>query len=144
MLTMHKTAAGTRWLAISSTAHRDRDSEIISTKALRNAVEHADPDFLGPLRFWHEPLIDLGTCDFQTITDDGKFLIESGLILDENIASSMIEAMQVSEWEMSIGFFHHISEPDINNVYHDILIYERSILPAGTAGNGLTRFSMGD
>jgi hypothetical protein len=132
-----------RWIAVSSTAHRDEDNEIVSRAALKQAVERAKTrGNFGPLRFWHEPGMDLGTTDFMELTDDGKYLIESGLINDNNIAINMKNAMKSSSWQMSIGFVHPRTEPDHENVFHNIDIFERSIVPHGKAANRLTSFDM--
>ena len=130
-----------RWLAISSTAYRDRDNEIVSTKALRNAVAQRSSD-LGPLRFWHVPGMDIGTTDFQMITEDGKYLIESGIIPDERIAQRMQKALKSGDWQMSIGFRHPLNEPDENRVFNTISIFERSIVPHGKAANPMTKLMM--
>lgn len=137
-----KTKSGKyRWIGISSTAHRDNDKEIVSRKALKQAVERAKErgDF-GPLRFWHEHGLDLGTTDFMELTDDGKYLIESGLITDNSIAERIKEAMENSEWQMSIGFRHPRTEPDEDKTFHNIDIFERSIVPYGKAANSMTHF----
>ena len=140
--TVYKTAKGYRWLAISSTAYRDRDGEIVSTKALRDAVEHtARRGDFGPLRFWHEPGLDIVTTDYQAVSDDGKYLVESGL-LDARVAPNTIEAANTRDYQMSIGFNHAPSEPDTNGVFHRINIFERSIVPAGRAANPMTAFNI--
>ena len=140
--TVHKTTKGYRWMAISSTAYRDRDGEIVSTKALRDAVEktarHGD---FGPLRFWHEPGLELGTTDYQAVSTDGKYLIESGL-LDASVADSVITAAKSRDYQMSIGFHHAPTEPDKDGVFHRVKIFERSIVPAGRAANAMTAFSI--
>lgn len=140
--TVYKTAKGYRWLAISSTAYRDRDGEIVSTKALQHAVEKtARRGDFGPLRFWHEPGLDIGTTDYQAVSDDGKYLVESGL-LDARVAPNIIEAANTRDYQMSIGFNHAATEPDRDGVFHRINIFERSIVPAGRAANPMTAFSI--
>lgn len=132
-----------RWVSVSSTAHRDEDKEIVSRKALEDAVARAKQrgDY-GPLRFWHEPGLDLGTTDFMELTDDGKYLIESGLVASKELAMRMKEALKKSEWQMSIGFRHPRVEPDKDGIFHNIDIFERSIVPYGKAANRLTSFTM--
>lgn len=141
MITVFKSKRGYRWIAISSTAYRDRDKEIVSTTALKNAVRQRKSD-LGPLRFWHVPGMDIGTTDYQEITDDGKYLIESGLIPDEKIATRIKSALKSGDWQMSIGFRHPLDEPDKDHVFHNIHIFERSIVPSGRAANPMTQFIM--
>jgi hypothetical protein len=142
MIAVFKSARGYRWLAISSTAYRDRDLEIVSTTALKSAVETADPHDLGPLRFWHVPGLDVGTTDYQALTDDGKWLIESGLIPDAEIGQHMQQALKAGRYQMSIGFLHPLDEPK-NGVFSSIRIFERSIVPDGRAANPQTTFGMG-
>lgn len=132
-----------RWLAISSTAYRDRDNEIVSTKALREAVARAKQSGeLGPLRFWHTPGIELGTTDFMELSDDGKYLIESGIIRPD-VADYVKESAKSTKWQMSIGFKHPISEPDKDKVFHNISIFERSVVPYGKAANSQTTLLVG-
>jgi hypothetical protein len=140
--TVYKTSKGYRWLAISSTAYRDRDGEIVSTKALQNAVERtARRGDFGPLRFWHEPGLDIGTTDYQAVSNDGKYLVESGL-LDATVAPDIIHATKARDYQMSIGFNHAPTEPDTDGVFHRISIFERSIVPGGRAANPMTAFSI--
>lgn len=76
-LSVFKAHGRYRWVLVSSCAYRDRDQEIVSTKALEGAVALADKTgYRGPLRWWHIRGVDLGDCDFQAI--HGRFLIESG------------------------------------------------------------------
>lgn len=140
--TVYKTAKGYRWLAISSTAYRDRDGEIVSTKALKQAVENTTRrGNFGPLRFWHEPGLDIGTTDYQAVSDDGKYLVESGL-LDSRVAPNIVTATKSQDYQMSIGFNHAPTEPDKDGVFHRINIFERSIVPAGRAANAMTLFNI--
>jgi len=132
-----------RWVGISANAFRDREREIISTKALRDAVERsAKTGDFGPLRYWHVPGLEIGTTDFQALTDNGRFLIESGIIHDPTIAEALMQ--KGKGWEMSIGFVHSKQEPDADKVYHNIQIFERSITPPGYAANGLTSIEVGE
>ena len=132
-----------RWVAISATAFRDRDKEIISTKALRNAVEKsAESGNFGPLRFWHVPGMEIGSTDFQALSDNGRFLIESGLIYDNAIGDALMK--RGHGWQMSIGFVNKSNEPDNDGVYHHINIFERSITPPGMSANPLTAIMVGE
>lgn len=126
-----------RWLAISSTAFRDRDGEIVATKALEADCARADQDGdYGSLRWWHEPTLNLGDCDFNGMS--GRSLIESGTFRSEAIAHKV--AAHASNLEVSIGFYRRSHEPDANGVYHTIRRFERSLCPLGTASNVLTSF----
>lgn len=140
--TVYKTAKGYRWVAVSSTAYRDRDNEIVSRKALADAVDRANrTGKRGPLRFWHEPGYDLGTTDYQTLSDDGKYLIESG-ILNDDVADVLGTRLKNARYQMSIGFRHPLDEPDKDGVFHHIDIFERSIVPYGKAANPQTSLSV--
>lgn len=143
-LTVTKDVRGhDRWSAISSTAYRDRDGEIVSREALRRAVAIGDiVERRGPLRYWHVPGLDIGDCDFQAVTDDGRFLVESGTFRSAAVARAIKAA--ASGLQMSIGFLHPADEPDRAGVFRNIRIFERSIVPAGRASNPFTRFSTKD
>lgn len=136
-LTVFKDASGRyRWLACSSTSFRDRDGEIVSTKALEADVARTDAGGdLGPLRFWHVPGLDIGDCDYSAMS--GRTLIESGTFRDERYGQAIKNSS--TAWGMSLGFLHPLTEPDANHIYHSIQRFERSILPAGKASNLFTR-----
>jgi len=140
--TVYKDASGAdRWLAVSSTAYRDRDKEIVSTKALSGAVALADASgYRGPLRFWHVPGVELGDCDYQATAQDGRFLIESGTFRSPALAAAV--KSHADEYQMSIGFTHPPDEPDSNGVFTNIAIFERSLVPRGRASNPLTQFAL--
>jgi hypothetical protein len=135
---VYKDARGAyRWLAISSTAYRDRDGEIISTKALIGAVAKGDTSGnRGVLRFWHVPGLDLGECDYQATAHDGKLLIESGTFYRPDYAIAL--KARGAGWGVSPGFLHSPDQPDRHGVFHDITIFERSICPPGKASNLFT------
>lgn len=126
-----------RWMSFSSSAFRDRDREIVSTKALTDDVARADSDgHYGPLRFWHEPGIDIGYTDFNAM--EGRVLVESGGFNDERIGEALKEYQD--ELGLSIGFTHPADQPDASGTYHNIRRFERSIVPADKASNLLTQF----
>lgn len=142
MIEVFKDASGfPRWVAVTSTAYRDRDNEIVSSDALKKAVEYGDSTGnRGPLRFWHVPGLDIGTTDYQAVTDNGRFLVESGHITNSEVAKALQE--KGGNWQMSIGFNHPIDQPDVNGVFKDISIFERSITPPNKAANPFTSFSI--
>lgn len=128
-----------RWLAVSSTAFRDRDGEIVATKALETDCVRADQDGdYGPLRWWHKPTLNLGDCDFNGVS--GRSLIESGTFRSEAIAQKV--AAHAANLELSLGFYRRPGEPDADGVYHSIHRFERSLCPRGTASNTLTNFTV--
>lgn len=134
--TVFKAADGRwRWIAASSNAYRDRDREIVSTKALEADVARADSDQqYGPLRWWHCPGVDLGDCDFNAM--HGRFLIESGTFRNERIALAV--KSHAADLQLSIGFLHPPTQPDSAGVFHQIRRFERSLVPRGRASNPLT------
>lgn len=136
-LVVYKQADGRyRWITQSSNAYRDRDREIVSTKALEQDCVRADTDGnYGPLRWWHMPGIDIGDCDFNAM--HGRILIESGTFRSEAIAERVKEA--APNLQISIGFHHAENEPDSDGVFHTIRRFERSLVPAGRASNPYTR-----
>jgi hypothetical protein len=137
-----KDASGAyRWVSFSSNAYRDRDDEIVSTKALESDVARADADGqYGPLRWWHVgaplgPGLDIGACDFNAM--HGRVLIESGTFSDARIAHAVAKA--ADQLQVSIGFVHPASDPDEGGVFHHIRRFERSLVPAGRAANPFTK-----
>jgi hypothetical protein len=137
-LTVYKDKAGKyRWLAISSNAFRDYDGEIISTKALKDDIDNSDESGeYGTLRWWHVPNLDIGDCDYRVLYK--QMLVESGTFYDDNVGKAFKENKQ--PLQMSIGFLHSITEPDKQGVYKSVKVFERSILPQGSAANRLTKF----
>jgi hypothetical protein len=135
-----KDAAGReRWLAITTSAYQDRDREIISTKALANAVAQGDATGQsGTLRYWHVPGMDIGDCDYQATMQDGRFLIESGTFRGPAYAE-LGRRMAAKGYQMSPGFLHIITQPR-DGTFDDIAIFERSPVPAGRASNVFTHF----
>ena len=124
-----------RWIALSSNAYRDRDGEIVSTKALADDVERADRlKEYGALRFWHMPGVDIGQCDFNMLHN--KTLVESGTFINEHVAVRVKE--RADQYQISIGFRHPPSEPGRDGVFHNIRRFERSLVPAGRAANPFT------
>lgn len=142
MIQVFKDASGyPRWVAVTSTSYRDRDGEIVSSDALRKAVAYGDATGeRGPLRFWHVPGLDIGTTDFQSVTDNGRFLVESGLITNPEMAGALQQ--KGGDWQMSIGFNHPANQPDVEGVFKDISIFERSITPPNKAANPFTSFNI--
>lgn len=132
-LTVFKNVEGKwRWAMLSSNAFEDRDGEVISQKALEEDVARADADGdYGPLRWWHVPGLDIGTCDFNAM--EGRILIEAGGFGNEQLGE--IIAAKASDLSGSIGFFHPDTEPDEEGVYHSIRRFERSLLPKEAASN---------
>jgi hypothetical protein len=135
-----------RWVTFSSNAYRDRDKEIVSTKALEVDCARADKEGnYGPLRWWHvgkpDPFAklpgagaDIGACDYNAM--HGRILVESGTFKSEKIAEAI--KAKAPELQVSIGYFHPLTEPDSEGVFHTIRRFERSLLPRGRASNPWT------
>lgn len=124
-----------RWVTLSSSAFRDQDREIVSTKALYNDVLRADQEReYGPLRWWHVSDANIGTCDFNML--HGHVLIESGTFVNEKVAKAIKSVSD--KLGVSIGFYHPVNEPDKEGVFHNIKRFERSLLPKEIASNPLT------
>lgn len=143
-----KDAAGReRWTAITSSAYEDQDREIITVKGLAHMVAVGDrTGQRGPLRYWHVPGFDLGDCDFQATTADGRFLIESGTFRSK-AAADLGRRAAAHGWQMSPGFSHPPHEPYPAVVsgrpvglYDHPIPFERSICPPQRASNPYTRF----
>lgn len=135
MFTVYKDKTGSyRWVTRSSNAYKDRDSEIVSLKALTDDVDNSDKtgDY-GTLRIWHMPGADIGDCDFRMM--EGKTLVESGTFKNERIAKALSES--ADKFQVSIGFNHPQDEPK-NGVFYTIKTFERSLVPAGKAANPFT------
>lgn len=136
-MAVYKDARGRyRWITFSSNGYRDRDHEIVSTKALQDDCSRADADGqYGPLRWWHMPGVDLGDCDFNAM--EGRVLVESGTFRNERIGARMKEA--ADQLQVSIGFLHPKDEPDADGTFHHIRRFERSLTPRGKAANPYTQ-----
>lgn len=137
-ITVYKEKNGKyRWIAVSSSAFRDDDNEIVSMKALQEDIDNSDTTGeYGVLRWWHVPNLDIGSCDFRMLS--GQMLVESGEFFDNKVGERFKESKD--PMQMSIGFYHPIVEPDKEGVYHTIKVFERSVMPAGMAANRFTQF----
>lgn len=124
-----------RWISISSTAFKDLDEEIVSTEAVDKSIGRAPEVGYGPLLFWHEKGIPLGTCDFQKRS--GLCLVESGLWDETDVAKAAQTGLEANPryWGISVKFAAFKGAPGLVNntvvrtVWKDIQIVERSILP---------------
>lgn len=129
-----------RWLTITSTAFRDRDGEIITRKSFDQVTNYMrETGNYGDFRFWHTG-VKLGTCDHSSLL--GRCLIESGTFNDNATAIAFKEFAKSNPLGMSPGFKHPATEPDRDGHYHNIYIFERSVLPLEKASNPFTRFAV--
>jgi hypothetical protein len=139
-----------RWLARTTTAYRDRDNEIITTKALEADADRMNASKqYGPLRYWHlgqpdpfnaenpaGPGVDIGTCDYSIVI--GRTSIESGTFKSFAIGKAFAE--NADDYELSPGFFHPVDQPNGAGEYDQIHRFERSVVPIkyGRASNLFT------
>lgn len=132
-----------RWVLLSSNGYRDRDGELIETKALERdvALWELDGRPPSPLRLWHIATkedfsegLELGVTDLRMIYD--HTLIESGTFIDPEVGAA-VEAAQ-DKLAASVGFRHSLKEPDSDKIFHAVQIFERSLLPKERASNPLT------
>jgi hypothetical protein len=138
-----------RWVLLSSNGYRDRDGEIISTKALEHdvALWELAGEPKDPLRWWHVNVtddyqrgIELGHVDFRMV--HGHTLVETGQFLTKEIGEAVYKAQD--QLAGSIGFRHSSKEPDYDKVFHTVRIFERSLLPRESASNMLTHLIVTD
>lgn len=128
-----------RWVMISSNAFRDRDDEIVSTKALLRDVQRSDDGGnYGPLRWWHMKGVDIGDADYRAMF--GRMLVESGTFRNPVVAEKV--RRHAKDLRVSIGFTHPANEPDAGGVFHNITVFERSLVPVGRAANDYTMLTV--
>lgn len=136
-----------RWVLLSSNGFRDRDGEIISTKALQRdvALWELEGRPAQPLRWWHVNLddsyqrgVELGTTDFRMM--HGRTLIESGTFLTKEIAEGVYNAQE--KLAGSIGFRYSPKDVDDDKVFSAVTVFERSLLPLGKNSNLLTALAV--
>lgn len=131
-----------RWLSLSSNAFEDLDKELFTTKALEEAIEHADKTGeRGPLLIYHVPSAEVGQCDYQAMA--GRFLVESGTFDDTPLGNKAVEYFTNTdeEHQVSIGFQYHRGDEE-DGVYDWARIIERSVTPLGAAANPWTDFKV--
>lgn len=131
-----------RWISFSSNAFEDLEKELFTTKALEEAVEHAEKTGeRGPLLLYHVPAAEVGQCDFQAV--QGRFLIESGTFSDTPLGRKALEYFTNSdeEHQVSIGYTYKAGDEQ-DGTYDWLRINERSVCPFGTAANPWTDFSL--
>lgn len=137
-----------RWVLFSSSAYKDRDGEIVSTKAQEDDIARMDAsgDY-GVLRWWHVgkpyttksadwksyiagPGINLGKCDYSAM--QGRVRVESGTFDSDAVGEAF--KSYVDKLSVSIGFSHPDNEPS-GGVFENIHTFERSLLPFGMQSN---------
>jgi len=118
----------TYWVALSASAFRDRDGEIISRKALDYAVKFADrTGERGELRLFHLPGSRVGEC-LVSFRED-CFLVEAGIWDETPLAQAAMKTIRENpdRYGVSIGF---VFDPQYahDGVFEDrVVVIERSI-----------------
>ncbi len=132
-----------RWLGFSSNAFEDKDGELFTTKALEADVARGDAsEERGPLRVFHVPDADIGSCDFQAVI--GRFLVESGKFDETEKGQRAVEYFRKHsdvKWGMSIGYEYKPGDRE-DGVYDFVHITERSVLPLDVAANPWTAYQI--
>jgi hypothetical protein len=100
----------------------------------RSYKNHLDRNF-GPLRWWHVPGWDIGTCDYRAMS--GSILVESGTFKAGQSAMRSPATTRKSRWvRASVSL---IPGPTMKSAFNYIETFERSLLPSLKASNWLTR-----
>jgi len=119
-----------RWLSISSMAIRDREAEIVSTEAYRDAIALAEKsNNRGELDLVHVVGTDVGDCDLQHVW--GDLLIEGGEWHTTERATRARErvAADPDRWGVSLKFRYDPSQYEDGVYTGGIEILKRTILP---------------
>lgn len=124
------------WIGRSASGYLARDRKFISTEALKKDV--ARPGSRGPLLFCHLEGLPLGECMGAVVA--GRFLVEYGIFHDTPLAQAAARGLaEFDDVAMSITW--HYDDADlIGNVFSNVRIVERSILPRGTEADITTGF----
>ena len=142
ILTIYKSASGDwRWLSISSWAVVDKEAEVVSEQAYRDAIAHAEKSGKwGELDLVHVDGTDIGACDQLFVLKSGdepaKFGA-GGTFYDTAKATRAREAIQADPayWGMSLKFRFN-PQRKVKGVYTgDIQVLKHSILPQHMAAS---------
>ena len=140
--TSYKSADGAwRWLSLSNWAVVDKESEIVSEQAYKDAIEHAQKSGdWGELDLVHVNGTDVGDCDTLFILKGGDSPAKfgaGGTWLDTAKATSAREAIQAEPdyWGVSLKFRYN-PQRLVRGVYTgDIQVLKHSILPQAMAAS---------
>ena len=126
MLRVFKADGEYRWIAVSSSAFKDRSGETVSPESVDYSLKVAKGDY-GELRLYHLPGSRVGTCDGSMRV--GMFLVESG-IFDKTETAVLVRSTieeHPEKYGVSIGFRYRPTDL-IKGRYKRIRIFERSIV----------------
>lgn len=166
-LTVKETSGHYRWAAIVSGGFGpDRDGQWVTTKALSTWADKfmsqkstfegigevpcrytakGEPELV-VRRYWHcgepDPLlrtkgagIDIGYADYAQMVGEHHLLI-SGLYFDDAVGAAFAE--KEDQDGNSIGFFHPKTEPINRQDFHNIDVFDVSVLPSDRASYPFT------
>ena len=125
-----------QWLGISSMAIEDREAEVVSIKAYRDAISRAEKSgSRGELDILHLDGTDVGDCTLQHVW--GDCLIEGGSWFDNPLAKKAREAVMARPdyWGMSLKFRYDEDQFDGREYKGGIEILKRTILPRDMAAS---------
>ena len=139
--TIYKAADGTwRWLTLSNWAVVDKESEVVSEQAYRDAIAHAQKtNDWGQLDLVHVSGTDVGDCDMLFIVkgDEPAKFGAGGTWYDTPKATKAREAVQAEPdyWGVSIKFRFN-PQKRVKGIYTgDIEVLKHSILPQAMAAS---------
>ena len=127
------------WMAVYSNGARDKDKEILTSKAHEEFAEYCAKTAEYPeLWAWHTPGTRFG--ETKELAEINGFAVAVGTIDEgkEQIARNL-EAMDL---EMSHGFRYDGSDKSSDGIFSQYRSYEISVLPAGTAANPFTGWGL--
>lgn len=127
----------------SSNAFKDREGEIISTKALENYVdENQINEVKGYFNFWHIPGTDFAVKTFQAVI--GRFLLEAGPFMNNEAGKAAYKFFKEyptrhdkfapEGWGASVEF-KYLPDQGIDGIYEWLWITRTSVLPRAKAAN---------
>lgn len=141
-LTVYKSADGTwRWLTLSNWAVVDKEAEVVSEQAYKDAIAHAqETGKWGELDLVHVNGTDVGDCDMMFVLkggDEPAKLGAGGTWYDTEKATRARQALQAETdyWGVSLKFRFNPARK-VRGVYTgDIQVLKHSILPQHMAAS---------
>lgn len=145
-LSVMKGVDGKRYmLIVTSNSYQDRESETITTNALKEWVDTCwnavEGEFAtdNPLVFWHDMRVKMGDIVWSDMR--GPFLVELARESDGILSQKMldyVEAHPDEKWGASHKFAYYKAHKDADGTYHRIIKKETTVLPRSAAANALT------
>jgi hypothetical protein len=140
--TVYKSSAGDwRWLSISNWAVVDKEAEVVSEQAYKDAIAHAQKSAQwGELDLVHVDGTDVGDCDMMFVLKSGEEpakLGAGGTWHDNEKATRVRKALQAKPdyWGMSVKFRFN-PQRKVRGIYTgDIQVLKHTILPQQMAAS---------